>query len=233
MIARVRVLESRALTPSVHDVRLEKPGGFRFDPVQFCGLEIMTAAGSIEYPMSLACSPTKSYLEFGARISDSPWKVAFAALKPGDEVEVDGAYGHFVLDESAPAVLVAGGIGITPLKGMAEFAADRRLSNEMRLVYSSRNEEEMAYRDELEALTRQNPHLEVVHTLTRPAAGSTWSGRRGRIDADLLTEVARGLDQPVYYLCGTPGMVRETHRTLIESGVSPARVRYEVFPGYG
>jgi ferredoxin-NADP reductase len=221
------------VTPTVHDVKFEKPPGFTFAPVQFCGLEFATAAGSEEYPMSLACSPTKPYLEFGARISDSPWKQAFAALKPGDEAEVDGAYGHFLLNEASPAVLVAGGIGITPLKGMAEYAADRQLPIEVRLVYSNRNEEEIAYRSELEELERRNPRFQVVHTLTRPREDSTWAGRRGRIDADLLREVSSTLSDPVFYLCGTGGLVEESYRTLRTLAVPPDRVVHEVFRGYG
>lgn len=221
------------MTPTVHHIKLEKPSEFRFLPVQFCGLEISTRAGSIEYPMSLACSPTKPYLEFGARVSESPWKEAFAALRPGDEAEVDGAYGHFVLDEASPAVLVAGGIGITPLKGMAEFAADRELPIEVRLVYSSRNEGEIAYRRELEDLSHQNPRFRVFHTLTRVAKDSSWTGRRGRIDADLIAQASDGLDGPTYYVTGTSGMVQETYRILAGLGVSPERVKYEVFRGYG
>jgi len=233
VIARVRVLESDRVTPTVHCVKFEKPPGFQFAPVQFCGLELSTENGGIEYPMSLACSPTKPYLEFGARLSNSPWKKAFAALRPGDEAEVDGAYGHFVLDEASPTVLVAGGIGITPLKGMAEYAADRQLPIEVRLVYSSRNEEEIAYRSELEGLARQNPRFEVLHTLTRVPNDSSWTGRRGRIDGALLAHASRGLSSPTYYVCGKPGMVQETFRILQGRGVPADRVKYEVFRGYG
>ncbi|MCI4326848.1 MAG: hypothetical protein L3K16_04335 [Thermoplasmata archaeon] len=220
------------MTPTVHDVRFEKPEGFDFAPVQFCGLEIAAGEGSIEYPMSLACSPTKPYLEFGARVSTSPWKAAFAALRPGDVAEVDGAYGHFLLHEDAPAVLVAGGIGITPLKGMAEYAADRELPIDVRLVYSNRTEDEIAYRAELDALLRQNPRFGLVHTLTRAPQDSAWAGRRGRIDGSLLAEASRGLESPFYYVCGTPAMVQETHRSLLASGVPPERVNYEMFRGY-
>jgi ferredoxin-NADP reductase len=229
----VRVLESRRVTPTVHIVKFEKPPGFHFEPVQFCGLELSTDRGGIEYPMSLACSPTKSYLEFGARVSNSPWKEAFASLRPGDEAEVDGAYGHFVLDEVSPAVLIAGGIGITPLKGMAEYAADSELPIDVRLVYSNRTEEEIAYRSELEGITQQNSRFEVIHTLTRPTEGSSWSGRRGRIDSDLLAQVSRGLINPTYYLCGTSGLVQESYRMLLGLGVKADRVKYEVFRGYG
>lgn len=232
MIARVRVLESRPLTPTTHGAKFEKPPGFVFAPVQFCGLELSTRDGPLEYSMSLACSPTRPYLEFGARVSSSPWKQAFVALKPGDEAEVDGAYGHFVLDESSPAVLVAGGIGVTPLLGMAEYAADRRLPIDVRLVYSNRDEEEIAYRSELEELTRQNARFQIVHTLTRASEDSSWTGRRGRIDSELLAQASRGLSNPSYYVCGKPEMVQGTFRSLVGLGVTGDRIKYEVFRGY-
>lgn len=232
VIARVRVLESTQVTPTIHDVKFEKPPGFDFAPVQFCGLELLTREGGIEYPMSLACSPTKPYLEFGARVSGSAWKEAFRALRPGDEAEVDGAYGHFVLDPDSQAVLIAGGIGITPLKGMAEYAADRRLPKEVRLLYSSRNQAEIAYRKELETLTEQNPRFRVTHTLTREPLGSSWTGRRGRIDAELVATVSHELTNPIYYVCGTPAMVRETFQILGESGVPAERTKSEAFRGY-
>lgn len=230
MIAKVKVLATAAPTPSTHWIRLERPPGFDFEPVQFCGLEIETEEGGIEYPMSLASSPTRPWLEFGSRMSDSPWKRAFAALKVGDEVEVDGAYGHFVLDETRDAILVAGGIGITPLKGMAEYHADKSLPTQMRLLYSSRDETEIAFRKEVDALARNDPNLRVTHTLTRPTPD--WRGAKGRIGPEMLAAAAEGLHDPVWYACGKPEMVTATLATLRAQGVRPEDVLYERFSGY-
>lgn len=232
MIARVKVLKSSALTPSCHLIRVEKPAGFTFRPVQFCGLEFQTSAGPEEYPMSLACSPTKDHLEFGARISDSPWKRAFAALMPGDTVEVDGAYGHFVLDETRDAMFIAGGIGITPLKGMAEYMMDTRSPRQARLLFSNKDESEIVFRDELALIERANPNFRVTHTLTREPAESGWAGHRGRIDRALIEKVASGLDTPTWYVCGKPEMVRGTIEILEAMGVPRERMLYELFPGY-
>ena len=102
--------------------------------------------------MSLATSTTRPHLEYGVRLSESAFKRAFAALQPGDTVVVQGPLGHYLLDTSRPAVLVAGGIGITPLKGMAEYAADRTLPIPVRLVSSNRTEEEIIFKEELQAL---------------------------------------------------------------------------------
>jgi ferredoxin-NADP reductase len=73
----------------------------------------------------------------------------------------------------------------------------------------------------------------VFHTLTRAPKGSAWAGREGRIDATFLGEVSRGLVDPVYYVCGAPGMVQDTYRTLQGLGVGPDRIKFELFRGYG
>ena len=232
MIARARVLSSRRLTPTTHGIRLEKPRGFAFRPVQYVGLEIATRDGSEEYPMSLASSPTRDYLEFGARISPSPWKEGFRALSPGDEVEVDGPYGRFVLDESRDAVLVAGGIGVTPLKGMAEYVADTQWSHDAVLVFSNQREEEIVYREELDALVRTNSRFRVLHTLTQEPDESAWSGRRGRLDPTLLAEAGKSLRDPTWYVCGSPRMVHSVVGMLYGLGVPETRIDYEAFFGY-
>jgi ferredoxin-NADP reductase len=181
--------------------------------------------------MSMASSPTRDWIEFGARVaSGSAWKRAFAALKPGDTVEIDGPYGHFVLDEERPAVFVAGGIGITPLKGMMEYATDKTLPLEIVLLYSNRTPEEIAFRDEIDALAARNPRLRVVHTITRPAPG--WKGRVGRIDEALLREALAGLREPKLYVCGLPKMVDDMLGHFAALGVPASRVVAEGFHGY-
>jgi ferredoxin-NADP reductase len=229
-----RVVRSRPLTPTTHGIEVEKPAGFTFQPTQFTFLQLETAEDVAVRPMSLATSPTRPHLEYGVRVSDSAFKRAFTALRPGDTVVAQGPLGRYILDTSRPAILVAGGIGITPLKGMAEYAADRTLSIPVRLVYSNRTVEEIVYREELAVLERSNPNFQVLYTLTRPVPGS-WEGRTGRIGvgADVLTEAAAGLDRPVYYLCGAPGFIEACIGSLVSSGVAEADVRLEIFKGYG
>jgi ferredoxin-NADP reductase len=181
--------------------------------------------------MSLASSPTRPHLEYAVRLSDSPYKRTFAALRPGDGVALFGPIGDFVLRETRPAVFLAGGIGITPLKGMAEYAADKALSIPVRLVYSSRTEEEIAYRAEIEALQNQNPQFRVLHTLTR-STGDGWQGLTGRIDRKLVEAASNGLVDPVYYICGAPGMVEGTWQLLRDLGVPEDDIEYEAFHGY-
>jgi len=229
------VVESRPLTPTTHHIAVERHPDFHYEPVQYTFLSLRTDEHDSfdDYrPMSLASSPTREHLGYGVRLSDTAWKRAFQALEPGDEVMVEGAVGHFILDEERPAVLIAGGIGITPLKGMAEYAADRKLSIDVRLVYTNRDRYEIAYRDELDELAQANARMRIVHTLTREPGDSEWKGRRGRIDAALLSQMARDLERPRYYVCGTAGMVTDMVHVLLQLGVAADDVLYEEFWGY-
>src|SRR2546425_8443296 len=228
---RTRVVASRSLTPTTRAIEVEKPQAFTFRPTQFTFLQLTTEDGRDARPMSLATSPTRLHLEYAVRLSDSAYKRAFAALQPGDEVRVFGPIGDFVLHETRPAVLVAGGVGITPLKGMAEYAADKALPIPLRLVYSNRTEDEIVYRRELEALETLNPHFRMLNTLTR-ATDHGWKGATGRIDSKLLQEAARDLADPIYYVSGTPNMVVGMLRLLRGLDVPDSNIEVEAFRGY-
>ena len=229
---RARVVSSRPLTPTIHAIEVEKPKAFTFGPTQFTFLQLQTEEGMDARPMSLATSPTRPHLEYAVRLSDSAYKRAFAALRPDDEVRVFGPIGDFVLHETRPAVLVAGGVGITPLKGMAEYAADKALSIPIRLVYSNRSEDEIVYRRELETLETQNARFRVLHTLTR-TTDDGWRGKTGRIDQELLHEATRDLADPIYYVSGTPSMVVGMLQLLRSLDVPDASIEVEAFRGYG
>ena len=228
---RTRIVSSRPLTPSTRAIEPEKPAGFTFRPTQFTFLQLQTEEGMDARPMSLATSPTRPHLEYAVRLSDSAYKRAFAALQPNDEVRVFGPIGDFVLHETRPAVLLAGGIGITPFKGMAEYAADKALPIPIRLVYSNRSEGEIVYRHELEALEKQNARFRVLHTLTR-TSDDRWPGQTGRIDQELLHEATRDLADPIYYVSGTPSMVVGMLRLLRGLDIPDASIEVEAFRGY-
>jgi len=228
---RTRVVSARSLTPTTRAIEVEKPKAFTFGPTQFTFLQLQTEEGMDARPMSLATSPTRPHLEYAVRLSDSPYKRAFAALQPNDEVRVFGPIGDFVLHETRPAVLVAGGVGITPLKGMAEYAADKALPIPIRLIYSNRSEDEIVYRRELETLETLNPHFRVLNTLTR-ATDRGWKGATGRIDSKLVQEAARDLLDPIYYVSGTPSMVVGVLRLLRGLEIPDADLEVEAFRGY-
>jgi ferredoxin-NADP reductase len=184
---------------------------------------------------SLSSSPSETdRISVTCKISDTPFKQALARLRPGETAEVHGPIGLFLLDRSRPSVFLAGGIGISPFRGMMRYAADSGDHRERRLLYSARVPEEFVFRAELEGLEVSHPNLRTLYTVTRPAeSGIGWSGRVGRIDAEWIREVATPLDRPKYYVVGLPTMVVETLAVLRDKlGIPEDDIDYEVFRGF-
>ena len=75
-------------------------------------------------------------------------------------------------------VLIAGGVGITPLMSKIRYLTDRAWPGEIHLVYCVRTEADIIFREELEYLQKRHPNLHVTVTLSR-AENATWRGERG------------------------------------------------------
>jgi glycine betaine catabolism B len=184
---------------------------------------------------SLSSSPSEAgFLQVTCKISDTPFKQALSRLLPGARAEVYGPLGSFLLDTSRPCVFVAGGIGITPFRGMIRYAADTGVRVPLTLLYSARVPEELVFREELEQIARSMSNLRAHYTVTRPAESSTaWKGRVGRIDRAWIEETSPLSTHPLFYVAGLPEMVREIFETLAGPlGVPSDDIDYEVFRGF-
>lgn len=184
---------------------------------------------------SLSSSPTEAdRIAVTCKMTGSPFKEALRGLRPGDRAEVVGPLGDLVYDPSRPTVMIAGGIGITPFRGMLRYASDTRTTQPIVLLYSARTPEEFAFRAELDALAETNPNVQVRYTITRPQdAKGTWQGRVGRIDAGMIREASSQLDHPNFLVVGLPEMIEGTVRLLESSlGVPEERINWEPFRGY-
>jgi glycine betaine catabolism B len=184
---------------------------------------------------SLSSSPSEQgHIAVTCKISETPFKQALARLKPGDMAEVYGPLGAFLLDDHRPGLFLAGGIGITPFRGMFRYAADTGDPQERRLLYSARVPEELVFQNELDELSRIFPHLKVQYSVTRPTESEiAWMGRVGRIDASWIRETLESLDRPKVYVAGLPEMVAEMV-TLLRGPlrVPEDDIDYEMFRGY-
>ena len=154
-------------------------------------------------------------------------------VREGDVFEVRGPIGgYFVWSPEAggPLLLVAGGSGIVPLRAMLRH---RRLSGSdvpARLLYSSRTLEDVIYREELAGADGAS---EVVLTLTRDRPLG-WTGRTGRVNVELLADVAWPAgDEPLAFACGPTSFVEVVAAGLVELGYDPARVKTERFGATG
>jgi len=153
-------------------------------------------------------------------------------LRAGDRFELRGPIGgYFVWTVATPGPLslIAGGSGIAPLMTMLRHRARRNVRNPALLLYSSRSLEDVIYREELDAMARGDPHLRVVHTLTRKQPEG-WTGHRRRIDRELLAEASFPPEQaPKIFVCGPTSLVEAAASLLVDLGHDPLEIKTERF----
>jgi ferredoxin-NADP reductase len=152
-------------------------------------------------------------------------------LMPGDELELRGPIGGYFVWEASlggPLLMVAGGSGVVPFRAMLRDWASGPNGTEARLLYSSRTLGDVIYRQELTRLgARDGGDLELTLTREWP---DDWPGHRGRVDRELLDQVAWPPDrQPLTYICGPTAFVEAIAETLVQAGHSPERIKTERF----
>lgn len=192
--------------------------------------------GSIR-PFSLTSSPnSKNTISTAFRLSVSRFKQTFMKTPLKTVVEIEGPLGSFIMPKSdkRPLVFIAGGIGITPFLSMIRYAAEKKLPHNITLLYSNRTEKSSAYLPELERLEEENPNFHFVPTLTQETKDSNrqWEGEFGRINAYFIKKHCGHLNEELYYIVGTPGMVTNVRKTLLDMGVAKKDILIEDFIGY-
>lgn len=235
---RSALLEQHPETPTVSTFRMAPPGRpFRFRPGQYLQVRlpgIDDPRGDVR-TFSISSGPQDlEEVSVTTRRGPSPFKTRFFALAPGDEVDLWGPFGTFLRDPARPAVLLGGGIGVTPFRSMVREVVGGSREATVLLLYSSPTAEELVFRAEFEELARRSKGFRPVLLVSRPGESkSPWSGRTGRVDAALIREETRGLERPVYYICGPPAMVEGLRAHLeAELHVPAADIRSERFSGY-
>ncbi|OJX67172.1 2Fe-2S iron-sulfur cluster-binding protein [Magnetospirillum sp. 64-120] len=154
-------------------------------------------------------------------------------VREGDVLEVKAPSGHFHLDShgAGPVVLIAGGIGVTPMVSMAAACLHENPSREVWFFYGVRDGSEEAFALPLRGWAERHSsfHLHVCHSRPAPdeAEGRDYH-HGGHVDITLLRQVLP-LKPFDFYVCGPSAMMESLVPGLLEWGVPAGRVHYEAF----
>jgi predicted ferric reductase len=202
--------------------------GFRFRPGQFGWLTVWGSPFKITgHPFSFSSSAAVAdgRIEMSIRnLGDFTSEIHEVPV--GRRVYLDGPYGAFTIGNPADMhVLIAGGVGVTPMMSMIRTFADRGEKRPVILLYGSKDWDSITFREELEAL-KERLNLTVVHILANPPAG--WTGEQGFIDAEVLK---RHLPPPFadheYFICGPGVMMDAIEKALGEMNVPMSKYHSE------
>ncbi len=218
------------LEPRRHGARRGRRA-LEFAPGQFAWLRLNRSVRAQERPFTIASSAHLGlWTEFTIR-HGGDFTNELRLLRPGSPVWVDGPHGAFTLDlrRTTGLVMIAGGVGITPMMSMLRTLAHRRDLRPHRLLVVAGTAEELLFRAEISQL-QQQLDLTVVELIRRPPP--SWTGPSGDVDESLLTALLPGKfrrNQLDYYLCGPPAMVTDVLTLLDGLEVPQPRIHTEQF----
>lgn len=219
--------------------RLRKPPALQFKAGQAMKITLVdppqTDGKGDARTFSILSAPFEDTLSIASRMRDTAFKRVMRALGAGAKLQLRGPIGEFTLHDGdvAPAVFLAGGIGITPFVSMLRQAAHDGLRRRLYLFYSNRRPEEAAFLSELQQFESRNANYRFIGTMTGMEKSlQPWNGARDRIDQDMLARVIDDMFAPVYYIAGPPAMVDAMQDMLLGAGVKAERIRSDEFYGY-
>ena len=225
-----RVVEVRKERGDTWTLVMQPDGhpGFGFRPGQFGWLTLWGSPFKITgHPFSFSSSAavTDGRVEMSIRqLGD--FTSGIRQVPVGQRVYLDGPYGAFTIGHPADMhVLIAGGIGITPMISMIRTLADQGDKRPVILLYASRDRDSITFREELDAL-KERLDLTIVQVLANPPAD--WRGEQGFITIEMFK---RHLPTPYadheYFICGPGVMMDAIERALGELNVPLSKYHSE------
>jgi ferredoxin-NADP reductase len=217
----------------------DKPAGWSFVAGQYIDMTLIappeTDAEGNTRGFSIASAPFEDPIMVATRLRDTAFKRVLRTLPLGTEVKIEGPFGDLRLHHKAErtAVVLSGGIGITPFRSILLQAAHEKRSQRIFFFDGNRRPEDAPFLTEMQALARQDAHFTFIPTMSEMEKSQlAWGGERGFIDQQMLSKYLSGVTSATYYLTGPPGMVRGLRTILAAAGVDDDDVRTEEFTGY-
>ncbi|MBZ2168321.1 ferric reductase-like transmembrane domain-containing protein [Marinobacter sp. F4216] len=222
-----RVTSVVQLTPKQWELIVQPEGhpGLDYRAGQFVWLNVGHSPFSMkENPFSVSSAPAAGpAISFMIKeLGDFTRTVG--QIRPGTLAYLDGPYGNLSVDDrTEPGVaLIAGGVGLAPLRGILRQLRLTGDSRKVKLVYGNRRFDQIAYREELDAEG-------AVFVLSEPP--DTWNGEKGFIDGSLMDRVFSEDEfrEWVFVMCGPAIMMDIVENHLIERGTPSDRILSERF----
>jgi glycine betaine catabolism B len=228
--AQAPVLAVFEETSDIRTFRIARPEKFDFVAGQFLPVRVKVDGRDHVRCYSISSSPSaRGYLEISVKRQGLVSGTLHTIARPGTQLSVRPPGGSFTYPagDDRPLVLVAGGIGITPLLSMLRHAVETEPSRRVTLLYSAATEAAFAFRDDVRTLLRRHPQARAFFAVTQGAGGPELYA--GRIDKALVRAAVPDLANAIAMICGPQPMIDGMRQLLASLGMPEAQIRFERF----
>lgn len=224
-------------TPDVKTFRLVACDGgalpFTHVAGQYLNLALSIDGKRVNRSYTIASAPTRTaYCEISVKRAVNGYASVHLheTWREGQRVKVSAPGGQFVFrgDEARRVLLIAGGIGITPMMSVLRSLTDRGWDGQIDLLFSVRAVRDVAFRDELDYLQSRFQNLRV-RILVAADPDTPWTGLRGQITRDVIADFVPDLTGCRILLCGPPPMMTAMRQILVGMGVPDGDIHQEAF----
>lgn len=224
-------------TPTVRTFRLTDPAGghlpFSYLPGQFLTVTVRPDGRAIKRSYTIASAPTTSDacdITVKRENEGTVSRFLHDRITEGDTLQVTAPSGKFTfVGEEAPSiVLIAGGVGITPMMSVVRYLTARAWPGEMFLIYATRSDDEVIFREELEYLKRRYPNLHLT-LVSDEVHAENWEYGAGRVTRELLETAVPDIQTRRVHMCGPPPMMDAVKSILTDLAVPANQMFTEIF----
>lgn len=187
--------------------------------------------GTVFRNYSLSNSPNNNYYRISVKREEKGLVSNYLhdMLSQGDKIKLSPPYGSLCLKETdKPAVLISGGVGITPMMSILQDAVKQQLTRQIYFIHGTRNSNAHAFKDDVVTLTADHDNVNHHFFYSRNSVKSADT-EPGRITMNSVKEIASHQKNAEFYLCGPAQMMKDLYCELINWGVTPNNIVYEYF----
>lgn len=203
-------------------VRMEIPGATNTHIRQY---SLSDASGKEHYRISVK-------KEAGLNSPDGIVSVYLhEGVKAGDVLYLSAPAGDFYLDmESAkPAVLISGGVGLTPMVSMLKTVAEKQPNREVTFIHAAINGQTHALKDEVKKVAEHAENISTYFVYEKPLEDDFGYDQTGYIDEAWLRKVLPLDKEAEYYFCGPVPFMQAINHALQEINIKKENIHFEFF----
>ena len=232
-----RLVDRKQIAENTITLYFERPAGFEFKAGQHINIKLshlqFDDKKGARRTFTISSAPHEPFLHITTRLSESGYKRTLLE-GPLQDVEFIGPMGKMVLDESLPAVFIAGGIGSTPFRSMLLDALHRNVSQSITLLYSNRYLGAAAFHELFDTLRQEHSNIfKYIPTMPDEKHHErVWNGETRFISSEFIRDYVDDMDTVMFYLCGPPTLVTGMQTILEKESIDPSRIQSESFWGY-